>query len=150
MKGICGTMRQTNTDILCLSETQTAWENYGVKEVITKEFKRVDRYSTVTGSSSDSQTFSVVKPGGTAIVADGNWSSRIVKRGQDPTGLGRWIYVLVEGKKRTKVMIICGYRCCKGQSINQVGELSSYSQQYYLLKKMGEKNQTRKSSSLLT
>jgi len=139
VKGMCGTMKKLNTNIMCLSETQTAWENTGVRDAIAKEFRRNDRYTSLTGSSSKAQAFSVVKPGGTAIIADGNWSGRIIKRGEDPYGLGRWSYIVIEGKKRTKLMVICGYRCCKGQRIQSVGALTAYSQQYHLLKKRGKK-----------
>ena len=36
-------------------------------------------------------------------------------------------------------MVICGYRCCQGQTIDKVGPLTSYSQQYYMLKSKGKK-----------
>ena len=37
-------------------------------------------------------------------------------------------------------MVICGYRFFKGQYIQSVGELTTYSQQYHLLKIRGKIN----------
>ena len=41
---------------------------------------------------------------------DGAWSSRISKRGQDEEGMGRWAYVIIDGRNDAKVMIITAYR----------------------------------------
>jgi len=102
VRGLSGAMQKMDANIMCLAETQTAWENWSVRATITKEFRRRDQYTSVTGSTSKTKSFSVVKPGGTAIIADGNWSSRTTKGGQDPSGLGRWSYLVVEGKKIVK------------------------------------------------
>ena len=108
-----------------------------MRNTITKEFKKRDRYATLVGSSSELVTASVYKPGGTAIITDGSWSSRILERGKDPTGLGQWSFIKIVGKNNKKIMIICAYRCCKGQRVEHVGETSSYFQQYNLLRKKG-------------
>ena len=73
-----------------------------MRNTITKEFKKRDRYATLVGSSSESVTASVYKPGGTAIITDGSWSSRIIERGKDPTGLGRWSFIKIVGKNNKK------------------------------------------------
>ena len=99
VRGISGAMKIMDANIMCLSETATAWENTGVRNAIAGEFKRTDAYTTVTGSTSMTKSFSVVKPGGTAIISDGNWSNRTMKRGQDPSGMGRWSFITIEGKK---------------------------------------------------
>ena len=132
-------MKMLDANVMCLSETQTAWENNGIREAILKEFRRGDKYTTITGSTSNTTSYSVVKPGGTAIISDGDWSNKTIKRGQDPSGMGRWSFITIEGKKHSRIMIICGYRCCKGQTINTVGPLTSYAQQYYMLKNKGTK-----------
>ena len=41
-------------------------------------------------------------------------------------------------------MVICGYRCCKGQRIEYIGEVTANAQQYYLLIKEGEKSKPTK------
>jgi len=102
---------------------------------------RVDRYGLIGGSSSETISISSIEPGDTAIVCtDGSWGSKIIKRGQDPTGLGRWSYITIKGKDNIKLTIICGYRCCKGQKIENVGTTTAYFQQYGFLRQKGVKN----------
>ena len=138
--GVIGAMKMLSVNVMCLSETQTAWEKGIVRQAITKEIKKQDKYASITGSSSEVISASFVKPGGTAVFSDGDWTSRIIKKGMDSTGLGRWSYTTVAGKKDTKLTFICGYRCCNGQKISTVGTLTSFFQQYCLLRKRGIKN----------
>ena len=60
-------MREWEANIVCLAETQTAWEIPGVSRAVTKEIRRQDKYNGFIGSSSAVASASVVKPGGTAI-----------------------------------------------------------------------------------
>ena len=71
------------------------------------------------------------------ICADGTLTSRVIELGQDPMRLGRWSYYTFIGKNKNKLIIICGYRCCKDQRIEHVGESTSFSQQYSLLRQKG-------------
>ena len=97
----------------------------------------------MTGSSSSSATASVVKPGVTAMMWDGNWSSRIIEHGQDPHKLGRWTYIIINGRNSSKLYIITLYRCCKGQKANTAGLSTSYMQQELLLKKWNKTQSSR-------
>ena len=139
ISGIFGLMNTLSASVMCLSETQTAWEKALVRETIISELKKNDNHSSLIGSTSRVTSASFVKPGGTMVCTDGNWTSRIYEKGQDAEGMGRWSYIKVAGKKNTKLTIICGYRCCKGQKLSTVGTLTSYFQQYCLLRKKGIK-----------
>ena len=121
--------RNWEANIIALSETQTAWEHHTVRNMVKKEIRTVDRYGGMIGSSSSAATASVVKPGGTATMWDGNWSSRIIDNGQDPHKLGRWSYITINGRGTSKLCIITLYRCCKGQTTNTAGINTSYMQQ---------------------
>ena len=132
-------LRSWSANVICLSESQTAWERHTVRESVGKELRRIDRNAGMVGSSSETATASVVKPGGTLTVWDGNWNSRIVKRESDPYKLGRWSYIEIVGKKNSKLCIYTVYRCCKGQTESTVGRTSSFSQQVTLLKLRGVK-----------
>ena len=72
VNGIAGMMAKYEANIMCLSETQTVWEDFNVRDVITSECRKNDRYTTLVCSSSDSMTASVYKSGGTAIITDGS------------------------------------------------------------------------------
>ena len=139
-KGIFGALRKWNAGIVCVSETQTSWENKLCRELMAQELRRVDQYGKITSSSSDALSASLVKPGGTAIISDGGWSSKLIDQGRDPSGLGRWSFITIVGKQDTKLTVICAYRVCKGQNINNVGPTTAYAQQYGLLKKAGKKS----------
>ena len=134
-----GMMREWNANIVCLAETQTAWEVPSVSRAVMKEIRRQDQYGGFVGSSSAVATASVVKPGGSAIFFDGDWGCRIIEKGEDPHKLGRWSYIKIKGRNNCKLSIFSVYRCCKHNNIKLVGLTSSYSQQVTLLKKRGIK-----------
>ena len=140
IRGIVGIMKDWSANVLCLSETQTAWESAITKTLMSKELRRVDQYATMVGSSSDIKSASLVKPGGTMMCNDGTFGSRIIEKGRDPSGLGRWTYCSYVGKNNTKLIVICGYRCCSSQRMNNVGITTAYAQQFCLLRSKGYKN----------
>ena len=47
-----GLLRTWDANLICLAETQTAWEIKGVTSAVTKEVKRIDQYGGMIGSSS--------------------------------------------------------------------------------------------------
>ena len=132
LTGFISLFRNWEANIIALAETQTAWEHHTVRNMVCKEIRTIDRYGGMTGSSSSAATASVVKPGGTATMWDGNWSSRIIEHGQDPHKLGRWTYIIINGRNSSKLCIITLYRCCKGQKTNTAGLNTSYMQQELL------------------
>jgi len=67
-----GLLRAWNANIVCLAETQTAWEIPTVQRSLLKEIRRQDQYGGYVGSSSSLASASVVKPGGSAMIWDGN------------------------------------------------------------------------------
>ena len=50
-----------------------------------------------------------LQPGGVGIVAMDDTAHRVIERGKDPTGLGRWTWVLLEGKQHIRMRIITAY-----------------------------------------
>ena len=138
LTGILATLRNWDANILCLSETQTAWENYIVRDKVEAELRSMDKNARLIGSSSCAACSEVYKPGGTLTVYDGNWASRI-SRGTDPHKLGRWSYVTIEGRNFSSLTIITGYRVCRGQNNLNTGSNTSYMQQERILKHRGIK-----------
>jgi len=136
-----GLLRAWNANIVCLAETQTAWEIPTVQRSLLKEIRRQDQYGGYVGSSSSLASASVVKPGGSAMIWDGNWGRKIMEKGEDPYKLGRWTYIKLKGRNNYKLSIFTVYRCCKVNNRKKTGLTSSYAQQITLLKKMGIKKQ---------
>ena len=43
-------------------------------------------------------------------MAAGKMANKVIKKGQDCTGLGRWSWILIEGKENKKLRIVSAYR----------------------------------------
>jgi len=52
-------------------------------------------------------------PGGTFMATLGKYSSRVIQTGNDFSGLGRWTFVELAGKRDRRLIILNGYRVCK-------------------------------------
>ena len=107
-------MKDWSENVMCMFDTQTAWESPFTRTLMNKELRRIYQYSSMVGSSSDIKSASLVKSGGTMMCIDGTFGSRIIEKGRDPSGLGRWMYSSSIGENNANLIIICGYRCCYG------------------------------------
>jgi hypothetical protein len=67
------------------------------------------KYKLEIGSS-DTQTVTTYKPGGTALIAQGNITGRVYAHGSDPHG--RWSYMTLNGTAGVITMIISAYQVC--------------------------------------
>ena len=136
MTGALAIIRKWDANVVCLSESQCAWEHYHVRDSVGEELRQIDRYAGFIGSSSCAACGDAYKPGGTLTIYDGNWSGRI-KKGTDNTKLGRWSYVTITGRNNTFLTIVTGYRCVKQQTLKTAGITTSYMQQERILRQRG-------------
>jgi hypothetical protein len=72
---------------------------------------------------------SAYQPGGTFTAVSGNLTSRVVNKGTDPFGLGRWSFINHQGKESKLLTIITAYRVCK-TTPSSVGEKRAFKQQF--------------------
>jgi len=68
------------------------------------------------------------QPGGTATVICDNWTSRVIDRGEDPLGLGRWTFVTLRGKGSKKLTVVTAYN-----STSSTGDKTYFQQQNRVL-----------------
>ena len=68
--------------------------------------------------------------GGTLTSTVDRWSSRVSKKDSDPSGMGRWSYQTLVGKRNSKITIITGYRCVHNTS----GDSSAWTLQSIFMK----------------
>ena len=101
--------------------------------------RRIDRCSTLVSSSLVAKSISNVKPGGTGMIMDGKWASRIIEKGEDPQKMGRWSYVILGGRNKKAVMFVTAYRVVI-QKIQDVGPKTAMAQHYGILSEQGVKN----------
>ena len=105
-------LEEYQVDVACLVETNLDTNKPSVKRDLKEKMNSFDKYARITSSSSrESHTDTAYKPGGTTIIARGNWAGRVTSMGQDE--LGRWSFITMEGKQDRKVTIIAFYRVCK-------------------------------------
>jgi hypothetical protein len=70
--------------------------------------------------------------------------SRIISKGSDPLGLGRWSYILLKGNSGGKIAAVTAYKVCKAQT-SSLGEKTASMQQYRTIAaKLNEEKRTDK------
>ena len=95
----CFSMGQTNgIAALCLAETNVNWSlrstDAKLKEILCKTWKHT---STITSHMKE-ENLEECQPGGTLAMVCNKWTSRVIEKGVDPFGLGRWTYIILRGK----------------------------------------------------
>ena len=91
--------------------------------------KKSDRVSKSGWGASEIIVDNDYKPGGTAIVAFGKTTRRVIQHGIDD--LGRWSWMAFEGEDNKVILIISNYQCCK-KPTNPQGK-TAYHQQETML-----------------
>jgi hypothetical protein len=94
--------------------------------------RRTWNHVTTSTSRAVEPFLSSYQPGGTATVVCNNWTSRIIGRGEDPHGLGRWSYVILRGRGTTQVVVITAYNVSQRYEMVR-GERTAYKQQHRIL-----------------
>ena len=103
-------MREMKADIILLSEIGLNWRNIKLEDnwyARTKdEFQRI---ASITGHNTHEKTKKKVQWGGTAIIAVNETASRVIQKGTDESGLGRWSWILLQGKDDQRIRCISIY-----------------------------------------
>ncbi len=120
-----------SVDIVNLSELCVAWEDPVPRKTIQQITKQYDPTGCLTVASSRIKVGSYCKPGGTGILALDNCNGRIIDRGVDPWGMGRWSYIILGGKNGRKLLLLTGYRT--GQRNGNIGQKTAWIQQTTML-----------------
>jgi len=117
-----------------LTETNINWLQHQNREHLRTSLRKWWDGTTFQTSTSTIPFKEKYKPGGTVSIVCGNhWVARVIEKGDDASGLGRWTYVGLQGDQNTKVLHITWYLLCK-QSESTVGEKTTFMQQYTLLR----------------
>ena len=92
-------------DIAGICEVNLDLVQQQVKYTLIQKAKQMDRHINLSMSCSPTQmSDSINKKGRTITITRGNYSGRVVQTGKDK--LGRWSYVILNGKNNIKVKII--------------------------------------------
>lgn len=109
----------------CLSETNLDWHRPYVRSDFLARQRKTWNHAATSFSSIDMESSSDYMTGGTLTSTVDRWSSRVFKKDADPSGMGRWSYQTLVGKKKSKLTVITGYRCVRNDS----GDGSAWTQE---------------------
>ncbi len=80
-------------------ETNINWSQKEQRDKLKQVLRDSCTLSSLQTSRLVEPFLSSYQPGGTATILTNRWTSRIISRGEDPLGLGRWSYITLRGKQ---------------------------------------------------
>ena len=134
-------LENMEADVFLASETNCNWKTAAFRNNLQRAVKRVFPNHRVAYSLSDvgiELEFHEFLPGRTCTMAFDHIGIRVVKAGEDESGLGRWSYITVAGQDGQRLTFITAYRICKGA---MKGTNTSCIQQRRVLNEQERKNQ---------
>ena len=116
-------------DVLCLSETNTAWHKLPIADRLGERAKDWwgQTYTVCGCYKSYPEIEGPRQPGGCAIVVRNNAVGRVIDSGQDPAGMGRWCWVRLRRSDQSHLLVVCGYHPVR----NSGYAYSTYQQQVH-------------------
>ena len=117
--------------VLCFPETRTNWNREGQVATLHQLFKKIWRSTVLQPSHTPDPFLSAHQPGGTLTAVCDNWVSRVIAKGEDPFGIGRWSYITLRGKNSVKITIITAYNATPSS-----GDSTYYHQQLRVLSRL--------------
>jgi hypothetical protein len=97
---------------ICLAETNLNWHHTQHPASLRRCLHRNWSASKYQMSIPDEVFLGDYQPGGTLTLIVDRWTSRVIKSGMDPYGLGRWSYVILRGKQNINICVVSAYRVC--------------------------------------
>ena len=134
-----GTIREQVTkcqvDVLGMSEINLRWNKFSTYDRLSQRTSTwwENSHCQYAYNCHDVST-SKFQPGGTALLSRNHLSNRAQSsREHDPSGLGRWVSTLYQGKNHSTLRIIQLYRPCRPNPNSNNGVYQQHSR-YFLLK----------------
>ena len=128
--------------VIYLTETNVNWDMQYIFNSFTKTLRDTWPKEKITTCTSNTNTNTTrkgdYKPEGTSITLIGRLSSSVINKGQDNSGLGRWIFTTILGRNNNKTTILNVY-CPGNKAIGLVGNSTIIKQQWVLLQQLNRK-----------
>ena len=128
-------MYSWQVQVSVLTEPCIEWRDSIPRKVIKDIGKKYDRLANWIVETSKCYSGSFVKPGGALIHSTGDAASRIIEKGTDPWGYGRWAYTRYQGKDNRSLLVVRAYRV--GHRTSLAGSSTAWYQQKVLLTQDG-------------
>jgi len=114
---------------ICLPETNTNWGHRTSHKLFSTILRKTWKHTSYSVSHTKEEFEGINQPGGTANIVADKWTSRVLDKGTDPFGLGRWSYITLRGAAKKKVIVVTAYRVSQ-KSVKSVGPTTSAAQQF--------------------
>ena len=126
---------KNDIDIIGWAEVGIAWQKCKADQKLYSRFKDLKwRHFKSATSNNKQEAFSVRQYEGTATVAINECANRVTCTGADEIGLGRWSWLLLEGKHDVKVRVITVYNPSK-TAASRPATVYAQHKRYFLSKK---------------
>jgi hypothetical protein len=127
---ITNAMNKHEIDVFGLAEVNLNFPQLGPDQQWIHRFPNLKTHSNYAinqhSTSQDRKLY-----GGTAYLTNTTTSPKVADSGADPTGLGRWTWVQLTGRRGLSIRIISGYRPVK-DSTNRAGTVYSQHEKYFM------------------
>jgi hypothetical protein len=85
--------QELGVSALCMPETNINWGHKLAHTILHNAARKTWEHYSYSVSHTEDKFTTANQPGGTATILVNKWISRIVDKGTDPFGLGRWNYI---------------------------------------------------------
>ena len=123
------------------AETNTNWHQEDAHQAEYRgKASQLFQMNKTVFSSSDMPSASMYKPWGiTMTLTDKLCGTAKPGAGKDPSGIGRWSYMVLKGKTGQELLVSTAYRVSQ-VSMPQHGEGTTYHQEHMIMSKTGNTN----------
>ncbi len=115
-------IKQGECDVWLMSEIGLCWPKL---DACDQWFERVlgklhDSYALFAHNNQEPELTDKIQYGGVGLIASSELKHRIIDNGKDPTGLGRWVWIRIQGKEGHTTRIVSAYRPCQSDGAGSV------------------------------
>ena len=122
-------IEQKDIDLMCMVEMGVHWKSIPSQHTIWERIQGwFDDVRLSVGYNRNDPLAKRGQYGGTTMMAVNTLVAKINTTGYDPTGLGRWSWMLMRGKRDTITRVITAYCPCKPQLSGTTGQHTVYAQ----------------------
>ena len=111
-RGIAKELKKKLADVYLWQEVGLCWAKLPAADSWKSRTPRMHLHSNFAYNNTEINNSVPYQPGGVGVLLTNTLSPRVIGKGKDPTGLGRWTWTRLRGKERA-VTMISAYRPCK-------------------------------------